>query len=255
MTTEKTLEQTIQKMAERLNELPVEIRRRAFAMKGISQQLQGIKDAYNNEVASLEMRYQDSLKRYYDERATIVSGEGQTGAGIPSFWLQCLLHNDITSHMISSKDKALLQSLQNISFEYIENDISKGFVLNFHFESSNFFDKCVLRKMYYQEFIRGEPILIKTEGTDIPWKSPELDLTKAVRQSSKRNAPGSSAEGGPSDSFFNFFNPPTIPENEDDEEIDYESLEIEIEMDYELGMAIKNQIIPFAVDYFVGERH
>ena len=241
----------MERMAERLSSLPVEIRGRAYATRGISIQLQRMKESYDAEVAGLEMRYQNALKNFYEKRTSVITGSDQAGQTIPGFWLQCLLHNVTTSHMITTQDKAVLQHLTNISFAYIDNDITKGFVLNFEFESSEYFDACVLQKGYYQEFVNGEPILVKTVGSAIQWKSKDADVTQVRRRSSKRGAPGAD---GPSDSFFNFFNPPTIPEGEE-ADIDYEGLEIEIEMDYELGTAIKNQIIPFAVEYFVGERH
>ncbi|KAJ3224820.1 hypothetical protein HK099_007864 [Clydaea vesicula] len=59
----------------------------------------------------------------------------------------------------------------------------------------------------------------------------------------------------PTDSFFNFFSPPTYPtDNEKDEEIDdAEDLEQRIEIDYENGEFLKEKLIPNAVYWFTGD--
>ena len=52
------------------------------------------------------------------------------------------------------------------------------------------------------------------------------------------------------DSFFNFFAPPAIPENE--EELDEETQEL-ITSDFEIGHYIRERIIPRAVLFFTGK--
>ena len=52
------------------------------------------------------------------------------------------------------------------------------------------------------------------------------------------------------DSFFNFFAPPAIPENE--EELDEDTQEL-ITSDFEIGHYIRERIIPRAVLFFTGE--
>ena len=55
----------------------------------------------------------------------------------------------------------------------------------------------------------------------------------------------------PTESFFNFFDPPKAPEgdavNGDDE------IEERLELDYQLGEDIKEKLIPRAIDWFTGE--
>ncbi len=56
------------------------------------------------------------------------------------------------------------------------------------------------------------------------------------------------------ESFFNFFNPPQVPE--DDEDIDEdtaEELQNQMEQDYDIGSTIRDKIIPHAVSWFTGE--
>jgi len=54
----------------------------------------------------------------------------------------------------------------------------------------------------------------------------------------------------PTESFFNFFSPPTPPKEEDDAT---EDIEERLELDYQLGEDIKEKLIPRAVDWFTGE--
>jgi len=56
------------------------------------------------------------------------------------------------------------------------------------------------------------------------------------------------------ESFFNFFNPPKIPEAEDDiDEDEMEELQMTLEGDYDMGIHIRDTIIPNAVAFFTGE--
>jgi nucleosome assembly protein 1-like 1 len=54
----------------------------------------------------------------------------------------------------------------------------------------------------------------------------------------------------PTESFFNFFNPPAAPTDEDDVASDIEE---RLELDYQLGEDIKEKLIPRAIDWFTGE--
>jgi len=61
----------------------------------------------------------------------------------------------------------------------------------------------------------------------------------------------------PTDSFFNFYNPPVPPTEEQlqDDDVDQEEIEdIEerLELDYQIGEDIKDRIIPRAIDYYTG---
>ena len=55
----------------------------------------------------------------------------------------------------------------------------------------------------------------------------------------------------PTESFFNFFDPPKAPEGEDDNVDD--DVEERLELDYQLGEDIKEKLIPRAIDWFTGE--
>ena len=54
----------------------------------------------------------------------------------------------------------------------------------------------------------------------------------------------------PTESFFNFFTPPKVPEEGDEGD---EDIEERLELDYQLGEDIKEKLIPRAIDWFTGE--
>lgn len=56
----------------------------------------------------------------------------------------------------------------------------------------------------------------------------------------------------PTESFFNFFSPPTPPSGDDDAEAGSD-IEDRLEVDYQLGEDIKEKLIPRAIDWFTGE--
>jgi len=55
----------------------------------------------------------------------------------------------------------------------------------------------------------------------------------------------------PTESFFNFFAPPSPPADEDDDAAS--DIEERLELDYQLGEDIKEKLIPRAIDWFTGE--
>lgn len=57
----------------------------------------------------------------------------------------------------------------------------------------------------------------------------------------------------PTESFFNFFNPPKPVNSDDEENEEDDELEERLELDYHLGEDIKEKLIPRAVDWYTGE--
>ena len=53
------------------------------------------------------------------------------------------------------------------------------------------------------------------------------------------------------DSFFNFFDPPTLPEDEE-EEVDVDTQDL-LTSDFEIGHYIRERVVPRAVLFFTGE--
>jgi nucleosome assembly protein 1-like 1 len=139
-----------------------------------------------------------------------------------------------------------------------------GFKLNFHFSPNEYFEDAVLSKSYlYQDEIgyRGDFVYERAIGTTIKWKE-DKDLTKQVEIKRQRNKNTNRTRvirrTLPTDSFFNFFSPPNVPDRKaieegDIDEDELEELEERIELDYQIGEDLKERIIPRAIDYFTGK--
>ncbi|KAF5102469.1 hypothetical protein D0Z00_000396 [Geotrichum galactomycetum] len=172
--------------------------------------------------------------------------------GIPDFWLTALKTHPDLSGLISDRDDEALHFLTDIRMDYLDQP---GFALNFDFAENPFFTNKTLRKVYYYEdapAFMGEYTFDHAEGTVIDWKSPEQNLTVRIekrKQRNKRTQETRTVEKTvETDSFFNFFSPPAIDEeNEDDEE-----LAQFVEQDHQNGEYIKD-MIPRAVLFFTGE--
>lgn len=101
-----------------------------------------------------------------------------------------------------------------------------------------------------------DPILEKAIGTNIEW-CPGKCLTQKIlkrkpKKGSKNTKPIIKTQS--CESFFNFFNPPQVPEDDDDIDEDAaEDLQNLMEQDYDIGSTIRDKIIPHAVSWFTGE--
>jgi len=195
-------------------------------------------------------------------------GFPEDAKGIPHFWLGVLGNAELIQRMITERDEKLLQHLIDIKIRNMEPVPSNGFVLEFHFSENEFMNDTVLRKSYFLEEDEGELIFNHAEGTAINWK-PQQNLT--VQRVTKNAGGGKRGRGGrgkrggrgaqqkvvveePCESFFNFFSPPKVPEEE--EEIDEEmllELRSEIEDDFDTGCFIKDRLIKNAVNWYTGE--
>eukprot|EP01023_Acetabularia_acetabulum_P008319 TRINITY_DN1360_c0_g1_i2.p1 TRINITY_DN1360_c0_g1~~TRINITY_DN1360_c0_g1_i2.p1 ORF type:complete len:197 (-),score=47.25 TRINITY_DN1360_c0_g1_i2:212-802(-) len=145
--------------------------------------------------------------------------------------------------------------LTDISAQLLEGQDENGFKLIFRFEDNQYFENTELEKIYYMVDLEGT-MLKSATGTKINWKEGK-DVTKKVM---RRKVKQGQAVRGPvtkvvkADSFFSFFDPPTLPE--DPEELEPEKLEeiqTTLESDYEVGATIREKIIPMAVLYYTGE--
>eukprot|EP00759_Apiculatamorpha_spiralis_P040481 PhF_6_TR39038/c0_g1_i1/m.58425/K11279/NAP1L1, NRP; nucleosome assembly protein 1-like 1 len=179
--------------------------------------------------------------------------------GIPNFWLEAVCNNEVIMDSVTPRDREALAALLDVSYKYVDNDPFKGYILTFVFGPNRFFSNTVLTKTYFQERDNDEPILSKTESTKVDWKSKENNLTVIIKKKQQKHRTKKTVrtveQEVKCDSFFNFFDPPRIPqeddaEEEEDEDVDYEELEARIEYDYEIGNAFKDRLIPRAVDYF-----
>lgn len=192
-------------------------------------------------------------------------------AGIPEFWLSAMKNQISLAELITDRDEPALKLLTDVRMEYLERP---GFRLIFEFAENDFFtNKTITKTYFYQEEsgYGGEFIYDHAEGDKIDWQS-DKDLTVRVDRKKQRNKSKSIKNQDcpvnayitidtkqtrvvmktvPTESFFNFFDPPKAPEGEDDDVAD--DVEERLELDYQLGEDIKEKLIPRAIDWFTGE--
>lgn len=191
-----------------------------------------------------------------DQGSSPQSGIVEDAPGVPEFWLTAMRNVGSLAEIITARDEAALKSLSDISMAYLDKP---GFKLTFHFEKNEFFDNAVLQKVYYYQEeagYGGDFVYDRADGDEIHWKEGK-DLTVRYETKKQRNKNTKQTrivkKTVPVESFFNFFKPPTIPEEGQDEDVDVASdIDERLELDYQIGEDIKEKLIPRAVDWFTG---
>merc|ERR1740128_1303156 len=137
-----------------------------------------------------------------------------------------------------------------------------GFVLELFFSPNEFFDNLVLTKKYEMKCTPDEedpfsfegPEIHKCKGTVIDWKKGKNITVKTIKKKQKHKSKRSVrtvTKTVQNDSFFNFFNPPTVSDDPE-VEVDDDTRAL-LTADFEIGHYIRESIIPRAVLYFTGE--
>ncbi|XP_021727926.1 nucleosome assembly protein 1;3-like [Chenopodium quinoa] len=263
-----------------LDKLPPNVQKRVEVLRQIQSDHDELEAKFFEERRALEDKYQKLYQPLYTKRYEIVNGvvevegvvsepateEADKAAeekGVPNFWVTAMKTNEVLAESIQERDEEALKYLKDIKWSRVElpkddvqkGEASKGFKLEFFFDPNPFFTNSVLTKTYYM-IDEDEPILEKAIGTEIEW-CPGKCLTQKVlkkkpKKGSKNSKPITKTEAV--DSFFNFFSPPDVPE--DEEEIDEDAadeLQALMEQDYDVGSTIRDKIIPHAVSWFTGE--
>ncbi|ESO97619.1 hypothetical protein LOTGIDRAFT_103941, partial [Lottia gigantea] len=180
--------------------------------------------------------------------------------GIPHFWLTIFKNVEMLSEMVQEHDEPILEHLQDIKVIFTETE-PKGFTLEFHFGSNEYFTDTLLTKHYTlrfepdpeDSFSYEGPEIVKCQGCPINWVKGKNVTVKTIKKKQKHKGRGTTrtvTKTVTNDSFFNFFNPPEVPE--DDAEMDDE-LEALLAADFEIGHFIRDRIVPRAALYFTGE--
>ncbi|XP_047336142.1 nucleosome assembly protein 1;1-like [Impatiens glandulifera] len=227
------------------SDLPVVVRKRVRALRSIQDKHDKLADKYFEERATLEAKYQELFKPLYDERYDIVNGiveiekvremylkeSGETSKviGVPNFWVNAMKANEIMSKMIMEQDEEILKYLKDIRWSRVD-DLTT-FKLDFFFNKNPYLKNNVLSKTYMLD--EDEHYHNMAIGTEIEWYA-EKDVTR-------------------SESFFKFFSPRIFVEDEIlDEKTAEESL-IVSKHDFEIGLIIRDKIIPNTVGWFTEE--
>merc|ERR1712048_994690 len=196
-----------------------------------------------------------------DEKAKKDVEEGKDVKGVPEFWLTIFKNVDMLQEMVQEYDEPVLQKLTDITVTFSEAPM--GFTLHFYFAPNDYFSNSVLTKEYEMKCEPSEddpfsfegPEIFKCKGCTINWKEPGKNLTvKTVKKKQKHKSKGNVrtiTKQVKNDSFFNFFDPPTIPEDPE-AEVDADTQEL-LTSDFEIGHYIRERVVPRAVLFFTGE--
>lgn len=180
--------------------------------------------------------------------------------GVPEFWLTIFKNVGILSEMVQEHDEVILKHLIDIQVLFLESN-PMGFVLEFHFSPNDYFSNSVLTKEYEMKCVPEQddpfsfegPEIYKCKGCTIDWKKGKNITLKTVKKKQKHKSRGlvrTITKTVQNDSFFNFFTPPTVPD--DVAEVDEETKAL-LTSDFEIGHYIRERIVPRAVLYFTGE--
>lgn len=212
------------------------------------------------ELGADEDEDEAKLEEIKEEDEANTKEEEDEPVGIPDFWLTALENLTFVSQTITERDQEVLSYVKDIRLEYLEKP---GFRLVFEFAENPFFKKDKLSKTYYyQEELgySGDYIYDYAEGDVIDWASAKQNVTVSIERRRQRNKQTQQTrtveKATPVESFFNFFDPPKAPadEEKEDEEDDEEADELEdrLALDYQLGEELKDKLIPRAIDWFTG---
>lgn len=181
--------------------------------------------------------------------------------GIPDFWLTIFRNVGLLAEMVQPHDVPILKHLTDIKTICKEDPMN--FTLEFHFSPNEYFTNTVLTKEYEMKCVPEEddpfsfegPEIYKCSGCTINWNKGKNVTLKTVKKKQKHKSRGvvrTVTKTVQNDSFFNFFTPPTIPEDTKEEDVD-EDLRNLLTTDFEIGHYIRERIVPRAVLFFTGE--
>merc|ERR1711977_351665 len=265
--------------------LPAPVKRRLKALKKIQLESTKIEAKFYEEVHKLECKYHEMYKPLYDQRAKITKGDYEPNddecewpsdeeedekakkekeekdvKGVPEFWLTIFKNVDMLQEMVQESDEPVLHKLTDITVTFSEKPM--GFTLHFYFAPNDYFSNSVLTKEYEMKCEPSEddpfsfegPEIFKCKGCTINWKEGKNLTVKTVKKKQKHKSKGNVrtiTKQVKNDSFFNFFDPPPIPDDPD-ADIDPETQDL-LTADFEIGHYIRDRIIPRAVLFFTGE--
>eukprot|EP00258_Populus_trichocarpa_P037987 XP_024454006.1 nucleosome assembly protein 1;3-like isoform X1 [Populus trichocarpa] len=240
-------------------------------LRHLQSQHDELEAQFLEERKALEAKYNKLYQPLYTKRYEIVNGlkevDGVMSAeldsikedqaieekGVPEFWLTAMKTHEVLAEEIKGQDEGALKFIKDIKWSRLQNP--EGFELEFYFNPCPYFKNSVLTKTYHI-IDESDPILSQAIGTEIEWYPEKCLTTKVVKRKqrmvSKKTKTTMTIKN--CESFFTFFNTSQIPENEDElDDDDYDELQDRLKQDYNIGIIIRDKIIPHAVSWFTGE--
>lgn len=247
-----------------------QVQDRLLALKMLQRQHALIEVDFHRQFYALDMEYQQKRQLIYEHRKKIINGQGElldampleieSGEvnalqnlhlsneivenaenmnGIPKFWLQALKNCTYNDELIRDCDEEALDYLRDVRV-CLQNEPDLSFTLEFEFGPNPYFENAILTKQYFLNCDSGDEFygfsIVKAKGCEIEWKTGMNILEKAT------------------ESFFKFFDPPKLMDRTDaqPDEIDSQNF-FELQQDFEIGLFIKEKLVPNAVLYYLNE--
>uniref|UniRef100_A0A2A4ITA2 Nucleosome assembly protein 1-like 1 n=1 Tax=Heliothis virescens TaxID=7102 RepID=A0A2A4ITA2_HELVI len=137
-----------------------------------------------------------------------------------------------------------------------------GFTLEFHFAPNDYFTNTILTKEYSMKCKPDEenplefegPEIYSCKGCEINWKKGKNVTVKTIKKKQKHKSRGSVrtvTKSVQADSFFNFFSPPTMPD--DPNSTLASDIQALLTADFEIGHYIRERVVSRAVLLYTGE--
>uniref|UniRef100_A0A8B9X221 Nucleosome assembly protein 1-like 1 n=1 Tax=Bos mutus grunniens TaxID=30521 RepID=A0A8B9X221_BOSMU len=281
---QERLDGLIETLTGYIESLPRVVKKQVNALKNLQVKCAQIEAKFYEEVHDLERKYaiinaiyepteeecewkpdeEDEISEELKEKAKIEDEkkdeEKEDPKGIPKFWLTVFKNIDLLSDMVQEHDEPILKHLKDIKVKFSDAGQPMSFVLEFHFESNEYFTNEVLTKTYRMRsepddsdpFSLDGPEIMGCTGCQIDWKKGKNVTLKMIKKKQKHKGRGTVhtvTKTVSNDSFFNFFAPPEVPESgylDDDSEAI-------LAADFEIGHFLRECIIPRSVLYFTGE--
>lgn len=243
-------------------------------LKTYQEDYEKVNEAFHTERRALEDKYTDLYKPIFAKRSTELAKDV-----IPKFWLGAFSHCEEIAENIQPKDTIALEFLKDLTVtdvKYAEAAAAKAtgtfgdgksrktggsYTLTFSFAPNPFFENTTLTKTYIMEDDEegGEDgDSDHAIGDKIQWKAGK-DLTHRFLRKKIRGGKGGKGEvltkKVQCDSFFNFFEPPVLPEDSGESMTEEELDEFEeaANADVELGETFRHDLIPRAIAYYLDE--
>ncbi|KAJ1607773.1 nucleosome assembly protein [Cryptosporidium canis] len=231
-------------------------------LKDLQAEFSLIEKEYLAEMRRLRSKYESQYNQIYERRDQILEAgtvEEAGTPGLPQYWITAMRNSRMLGSAIEEYDIPILSYLRNITSEWT-SDQQSGFVLNFNFAPNPFFEGTNIKKEYVMVFLEDdEPLLSNTVVSKIEWKQGK-DPTQEVVVRRQRHKQSKEVrivtETVHRESFFNFFKPLNVPSDEELAKMDrFDIMELEstVETDYEMGIFIRDKLIPYSLYWFTGE--
>jgi len=251
-----------------LKTLPPIMRGRVKALKNIQLDTIKAETEYYREVHQLDLKYQAKYDEINKKREQVVNGSYEpSGAEVeyPSDKEEdeedgeVVLSKKVEELSLNPDFPADSKGIPKFWLHVLKNGNEEAF------KDNDFFTNKVLTKHYKlrhgpdseSPLEYDGPEIVSCTGCTIDWKAGK-DVTattvKVKTLSGKKGKSGVSpkkiTKEVKADSFFNFFSPPAMKE---DGELENDEDQATLAVDFDVGFAIKEKVIPRAVLYFTGD--